>query len=134
MSSVNPTATSNNSSDLEAGHSETSSGSGTVYPPQLHAGKVGYGPHYHVGPTIGERMKGYEEELKGHLTHNHALTEHGRMLVSGELKRQERDHDLERLSMQKDNPFKQDAEGAESGESKGRPNESHEHKKGEHTK
>ncbi|KAG6875528.1 hypothetical protein C0993_008783 [Termitomyces sp. T159_Od127] len=67
---------------------------GTVYPPQRHAGKVGYGPQYHLGPTFGEKVKGYEEELKGHLTHNHELVEHGKMMVSGELKRREREHDM----------------------------------------
>ncbi|KAG6890339.1 hypothetical protein C0992_002322 [Termitomyces sp. T32_za158] len=67
---------------------------GAVYPPQRHAGKVGYGPQYHLGPTFGEKVKGYEEELKGHLTHNHELVEHGKMMVSGELKKREREHDM----------------------------------------
>lgn len=27
-------------------------------PPQLHAGKVGYGPNYHSGPDIGDKIAG----------------------------------------------------------------------------
>ncbi|KAG5341466.1 hypothetical protein C0989_010223 [Termitomyces sp. Mn162] len=99
MSSSNLSATASNDSDSPS-ESVNPATCSTVYPPQRHAGKVGYGPQYHIGPTIGEKVKGYEEELKGHLTHNHALVEHGRMMVSGELKRKEREHD-----MNSDTPF-----------------------------
>ncbi|KAG6890042.1 hypothetical protein C0995_012499 [Termitomyces sp. Mi166 len=93
MSSSNPsTADTGASNDSPSEFADPVTG--VVYPPQRHAGKVGYGPQYHIGPTIAERIQGYEEELRGHLTHNHALVEHGRMMVSGELKRMEREHDM----------------------------------------
>jgi len=56
-------------------------------PPQLHAGKVGYGPNLDPAPTIGEKFSGLKEELKGKLKHDPELVKHGRILVSGEEKR-----------------------------------------------
>ncbi|KAG6864663.1 hypothetical protein C0991_008000 [Blastosporella zonata] len=92
MSSANP---STNATDSPSDSGRASTGSNTTaYPPQRHAGKVGYGPAYHTGPSLGDKIKGYEEELKGHLTHNHALTEHGRELVSGEMKRKEHEQEM----------------------------------------
>ncbi|KAF5381603.1 hypothetical protein D9615_005421 [Tricholomella constricta] len=65
-----------------------------VYPEQHHAGKVGYGPNYHQGPTLGDKLKGLEEELKGKITRDRALVEHGRERITGELKAKEREEDL----------------------------------------
>ncbi|KZO95780.1 hypothetical protein CALVIDRAFT_564442 [Calocera viscosa TUFC12733] len=59
------------------------------YPPQLHAGKVGYGPMYQAGPGFADRVGGFKEELKGKITHNAELTQHGHEKMTGELKRKE---------------------------------------------
>ncbi|KAG5637278.1 hypothetical protein H0H81_005172 [Sphagnurus paluster] len=69
-------------------------GDQTEYPEQRHAGKVGYGPAYHTGPTLGDKIKGFEEEIKGKLTRNPALVQHGKELISGELKAKERERDM----------------------------------------
>ncbi|KAF5327531.1 hypothetical protein D9619_004368 [Psilocybe cf. subviscida] len=52
-------------------------------PEQLHAGKVGYGPNYHRGPTLEDKMMGIKEEIKGKLTRNSERVEHGREIKSG---------------------------------------------------
>lgn len=70
------------------------------YPPQLHTGKVGYGPNYHPDPTLGEKWTGLKEEVKGKVKHNPEEVQHGKELRSGELKRREREADLS------DDPFK----------------------------
>lgn len=43
---------------------------------------------------LGEKIAGYEEELKGKLTHNPKLVEQGRERVTGELKRKELEDDV----------------------------------------
>ncbi|KAG8919567.1 hypothetical protein FRC02_001559 [Tulasnella sp. 418] len=66
------------------------------YPPQLHAGKVGYGPHYaetHGKVSMGEKLSGIELELKGKITHNPELVQKGRDKFTGEAKRREMDED-----------------------------------------
>ncbi|PVF96489.1 hypothetical protein CPB86DRAFT_786984 [Serendipita vermifera] len=65
------------------------------YPPQLHAGKVGLGPHYveQNRATVGEQFQGFKETLKGKITHNHQLEETGHERMTGELKRQERERE-----------------------------------------
>ncbi|KAF8905086.1 hypothetical protein CPB84DRAFT_1960637 [Gymnopilus junonius] len=40
------------------------------YPEQKHAGKVGYGPNYHSGATLEDKIEGLKDELKGKITHN----------------------------------------------------------------
>ncbi|KAG6831557.1 hypothetical protein H0H92_009476 [Tricholoma furcatifolium] len=99
MSGTAPERSDNLSSDTgNTSAQEAEAQESTVYPPQRHAGKVGYGPAYHIGPTFGERIKGYEEEVKGHLTHDPALTEHGKQLASGEIRRKEREQDMNESS------------------------------------
>ncbi|PPQ69184.1 hypothetical protein CVT24_000032 [Panaeolus cyanescens] len=56
-------------------------------PPQLHAGKVGYGPNYRTGPTLEEKVVGLKEELLGKVTHNKERIRHGHEVRSGEEKR-----------------------------------------------
>ncbi|GAA5852985.1 hypothetical protein JCM8547_004757 [Rhodosporidiobolus lusitaniae] len=69
-------------------------GGGYDYPPQLHAGKVGLGPHYNAGGGLGDKLKGKEEQIKGKLTKNPDLVEHGKELADGSLARKERESDL----------------------------------------
>ncbi|RDB26637.1 hypothetical protein Hypma_005540 [Hypsizygus marmoreus] len=64
------------------------------YPEQRHAGKVGYGPNYYNGPTIGDKVKGLEEEIKGELMRNPVLVEHGKERITGELRKKQKDQDL----------------------------------------
>jgi len=63
------------------------------YPPQLHAGKVGLGPHYGEANrvTIGEQITGIRETIKGRLKHDSQLEERGHERITGELKRKERE-------------------------------------------
>ncbi|KAF9048559.1 hypothetical protein BJ165DRAFT_1526003 [Panaeolus papilionaceus] len=56
-------------------------------PPQLHAGKVGYGPNYRAGPTLEEKVAGLKEELLGKVTHNKERVHHGHEIRTGEEKR-----------------------------------------------
>ncbi|TFK60934.1 hypothetical protein BDN72DRAFT_850146 [Pluteus cervinus] len=70
-----------------------------VYPPQKHAGKVGYGPHFHEGPGFFEKMGGFKETMLGKMTHNHDKAEHGHDKMTGELKHKELEEDA--------NPFQQ---------------------------
>ena len=80
------------------------------YPPQLHAGAVGLGPEFGKGAvrtnpslrapqilvdklspvqTIGEKIDGMKEEIKGKVKHDPELVQHGRDQRTGELKRKE---------------------------------------------
>ncbi|KAG6916989.1 hypothetical protein DXG01_004333 [Tephrocybe rancida] len=89
------TPSSNDTQSPSLDSERTSIGSeSNTYPPQMHAGKVGYGPNYQMGATLGDKIKGYEEEIKGRLTHNSKLTEHGKEVASGEVKRKEHEQDL----------------------------------------
>ncbi|KAF5342239.1 hypothetical protein D9611_001928 [Ephemerocybe angulata] len=72
------------------------------YPPQKHTGRVGLGPNYNPNPTFGEKFEGLKEEVKGKIRRNPEEIEHGKEMVSGELKRRERDEDM------KSSPFKKD--------------------------
>ncbi|GAA5989959.1 hypothetical protein JCM11641_002927 [Rhodosporidiobolus odoratus] len=55
--------------ESDVGVSGPEGGAGEVgeggYPPQLHAGKVGLGPHYNEGGGLGDKIKGVEEVIKG---------------------------------------------------------------------
>jgi hypothetical protein len=73
-------------------------------PPQLHAGRVGYGPNYHPEPvrlfpvpsfetvdakvlqTIEDKFTGLKEELKGKVKHDPELVKHGHSVRIGEEK------------------------------------------------
>ncbi|QRV78561.1 hypothetical protein RhiJN_06576 [Ceratobasidium sp. AG-Ba] len=63
------------------------------YPPQLHAGQVGYGPHYaevHGKETgLGAKMTGLKEQIKGKVTRNPDLEQRGHDRMTGELKAKE---------------------------------------------
>lgn len=83
-----------------------------TYPPQRHAGAVGYGPEYGKGtvrrPSINtlcvsligcmkgtsDKLQGLKEEFKGKLLHKPELVQHGRELRTGELKRKENEADV----------------------------------------
>ncbi|KAG7095210.1 hypothetical protein E1B28_005985 [Marasmius oreades] len=65
----------------------------TSYPPQLHAGAVGYGPNYRQGPTFTDKVTGVKEEIKGKVTRHPDLVQQGHDRRTGELKRRERDED-----------------------------------------
>ncbi|CAA7266880.1 unnamed protein product [Cyclocybe aegerita] len=84
MSSVAPK--NNNASDQQTKTGPPSS-DGTSYPEQRHAGQVGYGPNYHTGPTLEEKVAGLKEELMGKVTRSPARVQHGRELLSGEERR-----------------------------------------------
>ncbi|CAE6443390.1 unnamed protein product [Rhizoctonia solani] len=70
---------------------------GEQYPPQLHAGKVGYGPHYaevHGKESgLGAKLTGVKEQLKGAITRNHELEQKGKDRRTGELTAKERAED-----------------------------------------
>ncbi|CAE6444298.1 hypothetical protein BN14_10161 [Rhizoctonia solani AG-1 IB] len=70
---------------------------GEQYPPQLHAGKVGYGPHYaevHGKENgLGAKLTGVKEQLKGMVTRNHELQQKGKERRTGELAAKEHAED-----------------------------------------
>ncbi|KAG9311454.1 hypothetical protein JVU11DRAFT_8569 [Chiua virens] len=62
-------------------------------PPQRHAGAVGLGPNYPLGPGLGDKIEGIAEEIKGKILGRPELVEHGREHRTGELLRKERERD-----------------------------------------
>ncbi|KAF8802503.1 hypothetical protein BYT27DRAFT_7172964 [Phlegmacium glaucopus] len=56
-------------------------------PEQRHAGKVGYGPTFTTGPTLGDKIMGLKEEIAGKLTRNPEKVKHGHDILTGEEKR-----------------------------------------------
>ncbi|KAK0235176.1 hypothetical protein EDD85DRAFT_792058 [Armillaria nabsnona] len=65
------------------------------YPEQKHTGKVGYGPQYHSGPTFTDKVSGLKEVVKGKITGNQGLVQQGHERKTGELKRKEKQEDIE---------------------------------------
>ncbi|KAF9269852.1 hypothetical protein L218DRAFT_293602 [Marasmius fiardii PR-910] len=65
-----------------------------TYPPQHHAGAVGYGPNYHLGPTFSDKMTGLKEEVKGKITRHPDLVKQGHDRRTGEQQRREREEDM----------------------------------------
>ncbi|KAG9107446.1 hypothetical protein FRC07_008630, partial [Ceratobasidium sp. 392] len=63
---------------------------GENYPPQKHAGAVGFGPHYaevHGKDTgFAAKVTGLKEQIKGKVTHNPDLVQQGHDRQTGELK------------------------------------------------
>jgi hypothetical protein len=59
------------------------------YPEQKHAGVVGYGPNYTNRVGLGEKVEGIKEQIKGKLTKNPDLVEHGHLRQTGQLKEHE---------------------------------------------
>ncbi|KAG2035385.1 hypothetical protein BDR03DRAFT_1001061 [Suillus americanus] len=68
-------------------------------PLQRHAGAVGLGPAYKQGAGFGEKLGGLQEEIKGKITKNPELVEHGRDRRTGILKKKEQEQQDE------DDPF-----------------------------
>ncbi|KAL0581433.1 hypothetical protein V5O48_000587 [Marasmius crinis-equi] len=101
---VHPSAVGNNTQvsvndDAQRESSSNMAGEGSPamdesYPEQRHAGAVGYGPNYHQGPTFTEKMTGVKEEVKGKVFRNQELAKQGHDRRTGELKRREREDDL----------------------------------------
>ncbi|KAI9566127.1 hypothetical protein HD554DRAFT_2119585 [Boletus coccyginus] len=60
-------------------------------PPQRHAGAVGIGPNYTLGPGFGDQVGGIVEEIKGKIVGKPEVAEHGRERRTGELMRKERE-------------------------------------------
>ncbi|CAE6444948.1 hypothetical protein RSOLAG22IIIB_13269 [Rhizoctonia solani] len=99
---------------VATGPSDTPPGTneGEQYPPQIHAGKVGYGPHYaeiHGNNTgLGAKVTGLKEQLKGKITGNHELEQKGKDRMAGKLAAKQQDEDDAK------NPFQnKEEEGAE---------------------
>ncbi|KAJ3738732.1 hypothetical protein DFH05DRAFT_1516698 [Lentinula detonsa] len=67
------------------------------YPEQRHAGAVGYGPNYRQGATLSDKISGLKEELKGKVTKNPELVEHGKEKKTGDLKRKELEEDMNNM-------------------------------------
>ncbi|KAJ3859259.1 hypothetical protein EV359DRAFT_68311 [Lentinula novae-zelandiae] len=80
-----------------SGDVNNSASSSSSYPEQHHAGAVGYGPNYRQGASLGDKLTGLKEELKGKVTKNPGLVEHGREMKSGELKKKEEEEDMNNL-------------------------------------
>ncbi|KAI0266381.1 hypothetical protein BC834DRAFT_125913 [Gloeopeniophorella convolvens] len=68
------------------------------YPPQRHAGVVGYGPNYNRGATMGDKLTGVKEEIRGHVTRNPEVAARGHDRRTGELKRREHEQEDTRIS------------------------------------
>ncbi|EMD36283.1 hypothetical protein CERSUDRAFT_95623 [Gelatoporia subvermispora B] len=82
------------------------------YPEQRHAGAVGYGPDYQKGATMGDKIDGYEEELKGKILRKPDLVQHGREMRTGELKKKAREGDIDSLDQGKNgHSNKSDSQG-----------------------
>ncbi|KAA1472627.1 hypothetical protein DENSPDRAFT_838955 [Dentipellis sp. KUC8613] len=88
----------------------------SAYPPQRHAGKVGYGPHYgESGAGVGDKITGLKEQALGKVKKNPELVEHGRELRSGQLKRKEQaEQDAA------NNPFAEPGEKQDQGQERSR--------------
>jgi len=71
------------------------------YPPQKHAGKIGYGPDYinMTGPTLGDKMTGFKETIKGKILGKPDLVQQGIDRKTGALKQKEHEED------EKNSPF-----------------------------
>ncbi|KAL0958813.1 hypothetical protein HGRIS_014132 [Hohenbuehelia grisea] len=68
---------------------------GQDYPEQKHAGAVGIGPNFSTKPTMGDKLAGMKEEVKGKVSHNPGLVEQGHKRRTGELKREQRRDDTD---------------------------------------
>ncbi|KAF9028901.1 hypothetical protein BDZ89DRAFT_951019 [Hymenopellis radicata] len=69
-------------------------GSSSEYPEQRHAGAIGYGPNYHAGPTMTDKIVGMKEVVKGKVTKNPDLIQHGQERKTGVLQQKERESDV----------------------------------------
>ncbi|KAJ3776191.1 hypothetical protein FB446DRAFT_722223 [Lentinula raphanica] len=93
--SSNPNvSTTSNASDPQ---SQSAPSAQEDYPEQRHAGAVGYGPNYRQGATLNDKISGLKEELKGKVTKNPDLVEHGKEKKTGELKKKELEEDMNNM-------------------------------------
>ncbi|KAF8906905.1 hypothetical protein CPB85DRAFT_1198282, partial [Mucidula mucida] len=106
-SGTRPDMTEPSSQSSDSGSAQVGDSS-SEYPKQLHAGAVGYGPNYHVGPTMTDKIAGMKEVVKGKVTKNPDLIQHGQERRTGVLHEKERESDMQ------SNPF----EHADDGDSK----------------
>ncbi|XP_006456032.1 hypothetical protein AGABI2DRAFT_121930 [Agaricus bisporus var. bisporus H97] len=74
-----------------SGNSQEVDNAEDSYPTQRHAGKVGYGPTYHEGPTLADKVAGYKKELHGKIARKPQLVKEGHEKITGEAKRRERE-------------------------------------------
>ncbi|KAF9526346.1 hypothetical protein CPB83DRAFT_857942 [Crepidotus variabilis] len=90
-------------------------------PEQKHVGKVGYGPNYHAGPTLEDKVGGLKEELLGKIQRKPERIEHGHEIRSGEERRKKLTGD------DQTNPFKaqEDAKKANEDQEESKPDLSH---------
>ncbi|KIK57406.1 hypothetical protein GYMLUDRAFT_263155 [Collybiopsis luxurians FD-317 M1] len=102
--SPNPT-TASGGSGVDSNTQSQSSAPSDDYPEQRHAGAVGYGPQYRQGVSVGDKLTGLKEELKGKVTKNPELVEQGKERRTGELKKKQEQEDTE-----KNDPFKEPGE------------------------
>ncbi|KAG8761416.1 hypothetical protein FRC14_003829 [Serendipita sp. 396] len=81
------------------------------YPPQLHAGKVGLGPHYaeQNQATFTDETRGIKEIIKGKLKRDHDLEQQGHDRFTGDLKRRERQKEV-------NEPFAENTDKKDQGE------------------
>ncbi|KAI0266380.1 hypothetical protein BC834DRAFT_823626 [Gloeopeniophorella convolvens] len=61
------------------------------YPPQRHAGAVGYGPEYNRGATLEDKMTGVKEEIRGRVTRNPEVAARGHDRRTGEFKKRQQE-------------------------------------------
>lgn len=96
--------------DAAEGEGAAASGTSaqTEYPPQMHAGKAGLGPHYNDGSGFADQVKAKGEIIKGKLTHNPELVEQGHLRQSGALAEKVRSAELNDDS---DSPFSRPDDG-----------------------
>ncbi|THH16052.1 hypothetical protein EW146_g4524 [Bondarzewia mesenterica] len=111
---VSTTATAGDSDSEKLGFGDE------VYPPQRHAGAVGYGPEYGKGVAspsaqtfpiienvflavlvqgLGEKLAGLKEQVKGKLTKKPELVEKGRERKTGQLKKKEQEAEVNSLPL-----------------------------------
>ncbi|KAJ3712111.1 hypothetical protein DFJ43DRAFT_80220 [Lentinula guzmanii] len=81
----------------QSNNNESAPSTGEDYPEQRHAGAVGYGPNYRQGATLSDKISGLKEELKGKVTKNPELVEHGKEKKTGDLKRKELEEDMNNM-------------------------------------
>lgn len=114
----------NSTQSISKAHQNSSSGLGhdevnwDEYPEQKHTGAVGYGPEYEkgaVGPgslvqrlhqdlitfvqAFDSKLSGLKEQIKGKVTRNPDLVEHGRQQRTGELKKRQMGEKVSSTSM-----------------------------------
>jgi len=83
-----PSEVSDSDPSLVADAPAQSEGDGDL-PPQRHAGKVGYGPNYQSGPSVGDKITGVKEQVLGKVKNDPDLVQKGQDRLDGTLKEKE---------------------------------------------